>query len=378
VLPPKPYEAVRKQIETKLRGQRAWELGDKMVAAAITQLSAPLKDVPEEGGYKAIPSDFKAPALSAVAEAIQKQFGILPDVQRLEDRWLDEDMVQKLPGFGEAQILSGQGSAADYLFSAREFWAKPGEKPDVKNAPTDPMRRLHLQVGVPSATVFAGEGDRYIFRVTAVQVSRPPIALDEVRAQVTADATRLQAYRMLKADSDALVKRFVDEGPSTVAKAFNTERLAPPQFPRRQNDPQSGEPVVPYVLGIGRDEHFVDALFDLVNKAGGPAINSLPADKRVGAVALDSEFALVLVRVEEFTPLTRSQFEAQSRGGFLASRANAQLLSGTESTDPFSVDALSKRVNYVPRHGRDEAKDTAKSKDDNSDAGDKSATTQKG
>ena len=384
-LPPQPYEAVRSQIERTLRDRRAWETGEKMMAAATTQLAASLKDFREEAGYKNVPADFKGTPLSVVAEALQKQFGVLPDVERIEDRWLDRAGVEQLPGFGRSVQSSNQGQllTLDYVFSAREFWinadAKSDAKTDAKSVvktASDAARRLHLQVGAPSVPMVGETGTRYLFRVTAAQPSRLPKDLDEVRAKVTADVTKLQAYHLLKADSESLIKQMLEGGPAVVAKAFDTERLSPPEFPRRQSNQQTGELALPYVLGIGRDEKFVDGVFALVDKAGGPALNGLAAEKRVGTVALDSSFSLVLIRLEEYKPLTKSQFEAKSRGGFAAAQAATQLMSGTEQTDPFTVEALSKRVKYVPKHGKDDEKDD-KAKDSN---GDKkpAASTEKG
>lgn len=363
--PPQPYEAVRDQIEKQLRNQRAWELGEKIVAAAVAQMTAPLKEFREESGYRILPADFKGPALSAVAESIQKQFGVLPDVQRVEDRWLDRDAVEMLPGFGRSMLPSQRTITTDYVFSAKEFAPKAEVKSDAKTSesktPIEVARKLRLQVGVPSVPVVDMTGTRYLFRVTAVQPSREPKNLDEVRAKVTADAKRLQAYRLLKADAASLVKRMVTDGPNALAKELGIELMSPPEFPRRQNNPQTGELTVPYVMGIGADATFVDGVFALVDQAGGPALANLPAEKRTGAVPVDNQFSVMIVQLDEYKPLTKSQFAAQSRGGFVASRATAQIMSGSEKIEPFSLESLSKRLKYVPRGSKEDAKEEADS-----------------
>jgi hypothetical protein len=90
-------------------------------------------------------------------------------------------------------------------------------------------------------------------------------------------------------------------------------------------------------------------VFQLAEKLGGPAeIAAAPAAKRSDAVAMPDKLSLVFYRLDEFTPMTRKEFDYAASNPEMA-RWAVQAMTAPKSgeADPLSLDALSKRLNFV-------------------------------
>jgi hypothetical protein len=148
---------------------------------------------------------------------------------------------------------------------------------------------------------------------------------------------------MLIGKESGWVDRFIKEGPDALAKSLVTSVLTPAAFPRRVFTLEG--PEVPNVEGIGQSEAFVDRVFDAataVHEAGGVAAATLK--DRVAPVPLDRQLSLYIVRVDEFKPITRTQYLQYAPRGVASIQ---QWIMSEVKDDPFSEQSLSKRLNYV-------------------------------
>lgn len=340
-----PYEEARGMILSRLREQKAFELGDRMIKAAAALLAGDMRSLKEENGYHEMPASWSPVPLSAVATKLQAQFGVLPEVVRIEDRWLDRAALAKVAGIGDAILPMGGNRRAglvDYVMSAREF--KP--KSD------DPLISLRLQAKAPSQPMVSMDGTRYLFRLTAAEAARSPEKLDEVRDQVTADARKVAAFKALEADKSALLAKLNSTDIDKLASELKGRVLTPAEFKRRTVS-QRGEMSVPVVEDVGESKTFVDTVMDAAELGGSGTPTTQPAAGKTVAVAVPANLTLYLVRIDKFTPIRRDELENATSNPLIAAGLYDRLM-GSSLLNPFSYDALSKRLKYEPLHERKE------------------------
>jgi hypothetical protein len=343
----KDYAQARDQVIRQLKGQKAAELSERMVKAAQAVLNQGMPDKRDASGYREL-GDWQPPSMEEAARQVQAQFGVLPDVRRIEDRWLTEDDLAGLGGIGQSMAAAGGREPVpftSYALSTREL------SPQAES----PLALLRLQRGVASQPLTdpLGGASRYLFRIIDAQPSHAPESLDEVRPEVEQDARRLAAYALLVKDKDKWMARLQQEGPDALAAGEHLRLLNPPPFPRRERGQFGME--VPNVPGVGQSEPFVEGVFEMVERIGSAgAVDSAPIEQRTAAIPVEAQAKLFLVRLDGFEPLTRSEFEERMRMPGLAMAVQESMT----DIDPFSMEAISRRTGFV-RKGGDKEEDKA-------------------
>jgi hypothetical protein len=349
----RPYAEVRDQIVNRLKDAKATEQIDRMAKTAQAVLLDDARHLDESGGYRQIPLGWEPMPLSAVAEHLQRLFGVLPDVTRRDDRWLTRQELAELAGIGSAGVVAGRTMAPfdQYVFSCRELLGDGGGHP---------LASLRLQAKLPGATVQSADGTRYIFRLIDAEPGRVPSTVEEVIEQVTRDAARLAAYEVLQAEAQAWLERARGESLQRLSEELGSPLVSPEPFAKWQVSP-GGSLEVPVLPEIGQDERLIGAVFELVGRlnAAGGVSQASEADRTV-AVPVDRKQALYLVRVEEFQPMTVEQYrrvveKSQSATWILQALQTGDR--GDRPRNPLSMEELSARVGYKPLHEADEGRD---------------------
>ncbi len=341
--PPDPTPEVRRSIVNELKHRKARDLGGRIITEAQTQLNRAANSYTiGVQGYYELPKDFKPTPITEVASLIEKKFGVQPDVVQNDKAFIDAGGLRTLRDISQSLlILPGNVGApfADYVLSARELSPKAN----------NPLIGRRLQVGIasqPLTTQSLDEPSQFVFRLIAAEPSHTPASLAEVREEVERDAKQLKAFEKLVNSGQDWVDRFIKEGPETLAKEVQSLVIAPPPFPRREFDMQSLD--VPNVEGVGRSEAFVNRIFDLassLNDAGG--VDKATLASRVTSIPVDRQLSLYVVRLDSFTPITRTQYEQNATRGIAAIH---QWVMSEAKDDPFSVESISKRIGYVAEH----------------------------
>lgn len=351
----KPYIEVRDQIIEHLKQIKAQELGNKIIKTAQTILLGDARKLEVKDGYRVVTDDYKATPLEEVAKDIQKQFGILPDVKVMDKNWLNRDAVSALPGIGSSTVLGkARLGFADYVFSVKEI---ERETPSVHAG-------LRLQANVVSMPMSSYDGSRYIFRILDAQAERSPASLDQVRSEVVKDAKSLAAYQLLLKDAASWTRRLSTQSLQTIATAIGGKVDEPAPFQRRQV--AMGGAGVPDVQGVGQDEKFVDGVFDFAMKLAGEhpeALKKMGPDKRTTAVPAPTKLSLYMVRVDEVHPVTQKQYDQRLSSTEALEGIGAAIQStilGRDTTNPFELETISKRVGFVSDMVKDK-KDEKKS-----------------
>lgn len=339
---PKPFESVRDDVIEDLTGKLAFEMVDKMAKAAYGSLYEDTRGMPKEDDYRVL-GDTALRPLREVAEALQAEFGLQPDVRSAGGgTWVNADELSSLPGIGLSGLADNRNvSFASFILSTREL------NPETDN----PLLPRRLQVGLAGAPLMDYNGSRYVFRLTDAQPTRVPESQEEVREQVGQDAWMLAAYERLLADSDSLLARAVEVGLETVATDEETNIVPLPLTRRRVRLP-NGMLGVPYLQSIGQSDAFIEAFFSTANDAreAGDLVD-VSAEAVTGIVGVDAELALVVYRVDEYEPITQEVYQQSSSDPILPVFIDTTVLAEARYENPLSYKALAHRMNYIDRAG---------------------------
>jgi len=297
-----------------------------------------MRGLASEGGYRTLPEDWKPVSLSSVATELQTQFGVLADVNVLDNAWLNELSLSTIAGIGTSRLSdNNRTSFVDYALGVRECKREDYTGP-------------RLQTGVPSSTLNGFDGSLYIFRAIEAAPARTAESLDQVRTDVTQDARRLAAYDRLRAESDTWQKRLVAAATmDELAEQLKTTVIKPNPFSRRTPGYLGGTPQVPTLDAIGQSANVVDKLFDLANRLAADSdgtIQDLPAAQRSATIANDSNMTLCLARLTEYQPLKHSDYDRFAASTQAAQTIQQSLVELDEPLDPFGYDALVRRTGY--------------------------------
>ncbi len=338
--PPTPDDETRAKIIDILTTQHATEMAQRAIKIAQAMLSGEVRSFKDNDGYR-VALGWHPIFLEEVARQIQEQIGILPDVRRIGDRWLDVATLAKLPGIGRSFVDGTRGAPfTAYVVSAQEFSPKPDNS----------LAILHLQTQLPSQPLTGLDGSRFLFRLIAAEPARVPASIEEtgVKTQVFHDAQRLAAYKLLLQDQESWKQKLQQHPLTSLAQEVGSPVLTPPPFPRRQLGPAG--PIVPEVEGIGRDSGFVDQVFALAEKVALQGrVDAIPPAQRSRPIASNANLALYLVRIDAFEALSHSKFDQLAVNPNLGPFVQQVILAGkVTDTNTFSLSALEKRVGFVP------------------------------
>lgn len=442
VTTPQTYEQARAQIVNQLERQKVAALGQKIVRYARGLLLEQARSLTTKHGYREVP-DFNNPTkntndagenvegnggenvggnaggnvggwvpmgLNEVAEQVQAKFGVLPEVYRRDDRWLDRDSLSALPLIGLSVLVMDEKTDlsdpmarmrsprfGDYVFSAVE----------INDDPKRPLASARLQVGLPSlALVGQFDDSRYVFRLIEAEPEHEPATLEEVRTQVMTDARELSAYELLLAAEPEWQIRAQTDGLEEIAKEVKKTVAEPRPFPRRVTYP--GSPAMaPNIAPVGQSEAFVDAVFDHITKlydqsaqisdthatadqatddaknigknadnVGGNVggvieLSTLPIAHRTLTMPVASQRTLYVTRIDGYEPISHDDVKVQGDVGVQLTYLNQMLMADAlrerieagedvQKFNPLSLEAISVRLGFVEEGGNDQ--------EDNADA----------
>jgi len=338
----RPYREVRQTVLRLVRAEKAAALGDQMIAKARAMLLIDdLRGFEQREGYYDLPEDWSPTPLRTVAEQLQSEFDVLPDLYIKDRNWLTTTDLQHLPKIGQAFALhSGMPvGLVNYVMTLREF------NPDTSG----PLMAERLQLKLPGRALTDVDGSRYVFRVIDAEAQRSPESLDEVRESVAVAARRLAAYRLMcEQHRDAWLTRAQTEPLEQIGQELGAVPIATPSLTRRQF--VAGQITTANVQGVGRDETLINALFEQVDQLSpSMPVDQHPMQRRVVAAPVDGKLSLALVRIDRVTPLTESLYRQMAISPETALDVNIALLP-IGAASPIAVDRIIERIGFVPEH----------------------------
>ena len=248
----------------------------------------------------------------------------MPAYHAAGSRWLWIEEIKDIKGIGQATTSRfGQFpmTLRDLAASMREF------NPDS----TIPIQS---QIAGPPLNDFSGS--LYFFRITAVDPSRPPSSLNEVRGAVIADIGRIQEYDRLVKSKNAVEQLARDEGLLTVATEHNTviDQLRILSIGSNIDLPE-----------IGRNEDVIKAIIDRAKTFPTEvAFDELSDEQKMFVLPVDDKLVLLVVKLISQTPLTESTYSTYARFGILQRsllEQNSDMPTTLDQlTQAFSLEAL--------------------------------------
>lgn len=151
---------------------------------------------------------------------------------------------------------------------------------------------------------------------------------------------------MLLADTDKWLADAREKTLELLSKQISALIRRPPAFPRRRQN-FLGQLAVPDVAGIGRDAKFVNAVFALAERvadAGG--IEAVEPAQRIDAVPVDRDLNLAIVRIDEYKPVTRSQYQQAAQDPRITAMIGLSMMRDV-TRGPLTLELLEKRVGFV-------------------------------
>jgi SurA-like N-terminal domain len=342
---PRPYEEVRDEVIRDVTDRRAFELVEKMAKAAYGLFYEDTRGMAKEDDYRVVGDVTRLKSMREVADRLEADYGLLPEIHSETASWIDADDLADLPGIGTSTLADNpRVDFRSFVLSAREL------EPSKEN----PLLPRRLQVGLAGSPMMGQDRSRYIFRLTDAQPTRQPGSLDEVRDRVTRDTRLLSAYKKLLAESQSWREQAVREGLDAVAVRANTSVVTLPPTSRRVRLP-NGMLVTPYLPGIGQSDTFIKAFFNTADRARQSGdVADAPAEALIGTVGVDARLALAVFRVDGYEPLTREGYLAASVDPRIPFAIDTTVLAPARAENPLSLKALKHRLGYDD--GRDEDK----------------------
>lgn len=318
------------------------DLIDELTTAALDEIARDASDrlrftqrgLQRLGGYFELPDGWSPLPLQDLALELQAEHGIaLPEYHATGERWLTEDDIAALPGIGTAVTDKfGQTPVAlpQLVIAAHELQGSP---------------TILVQRGIAGPPLRGADGGIYVFRIIDADRSRPPTSIDEVRDAVAGDLARLEQYRRLEAQAPEIRQMAADEGLLAVALAYDTQvRPAvsvslgfPTQLPVIGQDEKTVETIVDYAMALPRDVPIAD----------------LPEEQRILVIPIEDRLSLLVLRLNDQTPLTEETFRSYMQFGIVQNRLAADELADIDlAKGPFSYEALAARHNFELAAGR--------------------------
>lgn len=336
--PPPSYEAyapkVRDAVERRLSRERA-----ERIAGFVRDWNrAQMKDIPVEGGMARLPDGWKdrMPALKALATEIGQRFAVgTPDVAD-GGGWMTPAAIETAPVVGTATSSEyGRPMGIGEMVRAMRAF--------------DPESRLPIQPGVIGPVATTPGDDVVVWRITAAEKAHPPASIEEVRAAVVRDAEAQARYEKLAGMADELARQAATRG---LAEFADSHRSSVQQAPMVhlasvQTLNQVGFRMPGSLPTVGSD---ADAIRAVVRRAlalpAGAIVGTLPDSDRIVVVPSESKRAVLVVRINEVTPLYAEDYGALAARGSLAP-AVMQDEPEPDLQRAFGRESIEKRLGYA-------------------------------
>ena len=294
---------------------------DRVLAPEVDRVrSAVLAEVRQALSASADPS---FAVLETLKAEVAQKYGVDLTVASRADAFQSSADLRAEPGIGEsAAILTGPGggmSIRPFADHALAFDDTPTPTAGtVTAAGSDKLTVLR-----PSEPLQGRDGTEYVFRVAAADPAHPADDLAAVRDRVVADARRIAAYELARADAEAFVALARESGVRSVAGSGD----------------YAGKSVVR--TGPFDAQTFSDAAYPVPAESRRTfldeayALLALPADLAhpVGPIALPAAGRVLAAQAEDVIPAWSTEAERQQLASRVADALRRQLTT-TGTLDP--------------------------------------------
>jgi hypothetical protein len=308
--PPPSYEAYAPKVRDAVERRLVKERADRIAGFVRDWNRTQMKDIPVEGGMARLPDGWKdrQPAMKALAAELAQRFSVATPQVADGGGWVTPTAIEGIPVVGTA-IASEYGRPMGIGAMARAMRA------------FDPESRLPIQPGVIGPVALTPGDDMVVWRITAAEKAHAPASLEEVRAAVTRDAETQARYEKLAAMTDELARQAAAQGLAEFATPYRSsvQPATAVHLANVQTLNQVGFRLPGSLPKVGSD---TDAIRAVVRRAlalpTGAVVSTLPDSDRIVVVPVESKRAVLVVRINDVTPLYAEDYGALAAQGRLA------------------------------------------------------------
>lgn len=352
---PGDFAGERANIEVAYRDQRAFSIlfeADKIIRAKVL---ASTQGLHKEGNYYELPEDWdsKRPKLEDIAQAVvtglQEQLNVtipLPSVEMHTDRWLTNQDIAFLPGFG----------GASYRIGSRAI--RTPALPNI-NDTEESAELLTIQEMLPIVDPAAEDqvGNRYYAVLYAINPAGPADSIEDAGYdRVLRDYRTVKAFEMLNENLPYLLAQaqFTNDLSAAIdaAVAMGDADTARPGVARNLLVGSQGVArgrLASYVEPGLNTEQFRDAVIEATK-----GIDPLTSPDAVAAspiyvvASVANAKAIAIAKIIAPRPITVEDFQSQL-ALILNNEAGTQIQTAVSETQdfPFALETLSSRYGYT-------------------------------
>ncbi|MDP7008438.1 MAG: hypothetical protein QGI78_02600 [Phycisphaerales bacterium] len=339
------------------------------------QLRLPRRGFEEVNGFVVLPDQWKEQqlGLEQLASSIQETFQIdLPEYGS-NALWTPTAEAANLPILGSVAATNLGDTPVPFstlVAAAKEFGGSGVYR---------------VQEGVTAPILETRDGDLIVFRLTATDPSRVATGLDEVRDAVSKDASRLQGWKTLQAQSDTIqnnartqgvlqvaldhnssVSRpqtvsLVDGGVSAILDAATKQSFLSQTILTRLGTGDTVDAMASSIQAL--DQNDAEVVKEIIARTENMPLDTpvanLPIEQRIFVVPSEENMSLVVVRITGTTPTSKELANGLSNSTtpILQTLMSVDELGGTQGIgDAFSQESLTDRHNF--KRGRTEPTET--------------------
>ncbi len=243
--------------------------------------------------------------------------------------------IDSLPGVGSARSTKfgrQPTSVSQYVMASKEFG----------NNTTIPS-----QAGIAGPVFKDAAGNLHIFRVLETDPAREARSLDEVRDQVTADATNLARFEKIKALAADLETQAVEYGLQPIAENYDSQVRFVSNI--AEADAQLlafGVKQPTRITGLSDPQTVIDAIIERASELDYTVpTTDIPLKDRTLVIADKDALAIAVVQINGIKPMTKESWSE------LASNASVSRVLANEETaldffSTYSLEELIKRHDF--------------------------------
>lgn len=363
----------RDEIRQTLIQMGAEKKVEEIALQARLRLNEDARGLKDVGSFKQLPADFSPTPLVVVAEEIKQEHGIDCEVIRVDEWTSGQDifdslrftqswlgslpgstvrmpdpragflMEQQVPGAvlgGKAGLfatvvpdLSQQGRFT--MFAEYANIARPFIEEDA------PEAAIGLQPGLPGMVLRDLTRSMYVFRITGADPSHPATDLEPIVDKVREDAKKIKAYEDLVSEEEALLAKAEAQTITKLMADADAKQTLTAVVRRMAQQPRAAP-----IEGLTTSGPILTQAFGLADKLtaqGG--LDAASEGDRLYAVPMPEDYKVVVVRLDDIRPMSRSAFVAESE------KPTSLMLASTVGRQPepaasFSMEALMRYTGF--------------------------------
>jgi hypothetical protein len=308
------------------------------------QTQLPRRGLNRKGLAYVLPEDWdqQRANFDELAPALGEEFSMpAPETARSREL-ISAREIDSLPGIGSSRSTKfgrQPTTVSEFVMASTEF----------NNTNTIPS-----QSGIAGPVFTDPAGNVYMFRILETDPTREARSLDEVRDQVTVDATTLARFEKIKALSADLESKAVEYGLQPIAETYDSQVRFISKI--AEADAQLlayGIKQPTRIIGLSDPKAVVDAVIAQASELDYTIpTKDIPLKNRTLVIADKENLAIAVVQINRIKPMTKASWSE------LAANAGVSRVLATDETaldfmNTFSLEELIKRHDFKLLRARD-------------------------